>query len=80
MVTLRCTLFVAMVTNGCVNVGLAEISNLFVKYLCVVLYLQFVCVYSKVLDRDTQMDNPCSWLSDAAWDNVTELDKSDSCY
>ena len=29
-----------------------------------------------VLDREEQMDNPCSnWLSDAAWDNVTELDK-----
>eukprot|EP00795_Rhopilema_esculentum_P016694 gene16694-8141_t len=29
-----------------------------------------------VLDREEQMDNPCStWLSDTAWDNVTELDK-----
>ncbi|XP_025080372.1 dynein heavy chain 2, axonemal-like isoform X3 [Pomacea canaliculata] len=28
-----------------------------------------------VLDRDNQMDNPCSWLSDLAWDNITELDK-----
>jgi len=29
-----------------------------------------------VLDREEQMDNPCStWLSDAAWDNITELDK-----
>ncbi|XP_063305793.1 dynein axonemal heavy chain 2 [Pelobates fuscus] len=29
-----------------------------------------------VLDRDEQMDNPCtSWLSDANWDNITELDK-----
>ncbi|XP_053575482.1 dynein axonemal heavy chain 2 [Bombina bombina] len=29
-----------------------------------------------VLDREEQMDNPCSaWLSDANWDNITELDK-----
>ncbi|XP_071050357.1 dynein axonemal heavy chain 2 isoform X2 [Onthophagus taurus] len=29
-----------------------------------------------VLDRSNQMDNPCAqWLSDTAWDNVTELDK-----
>ncbi|XP_036369342.1 dynein heavy chain 2, axonemal-like [Octopus sinensis] len=29
-----------------------------------------------VIDRENQMDNPCSgWLSDAAWDNITELDK-----
>ncbi|XP_053319883.1 dynein axonemal heavy chain 2 [Spea bombifrons] len=29
-----------------------------------------------VLDRDEQMDNPCpGWLSDANWDNITELDK-----
>ena len=28
-----------------------------------------------VLDRETQMDNPCAWLNDASWDNVTELDK-----
>ncbi|KAI4461456.1 dynein heavy chain [Holotrichia oblita] len=29
-----------------------------------------------VLDRENQMDNPCSaWLNDVAWDNVTELDK-----
>ncbi|XP_032092528.1 dynein heavy chain 2, axonemal [Thamnophis elegans] len=29
-----------------------------------------------VLDREGQMDNPCtSWLSDIYWDNVTELDK-----
>ncbi|XP_006151956.1 dynein heavy chain 2, axonemal [Tupaia chinensis] len=29
-----------------------------------------------VLDREGQMDNPCtSWLADAYWDNVTELDK-----
>ncbi|XP_046574741.1 LOW QUALITY PROTEIN: dynein axonemal heavy chain 2-like [Haliotis rubra] len=29
-----------------------------------------------VIDRDNQMDNPCSgWLSDNAWDNITELDK-----
>ena len=29
-----------------------------------------------VLDREEQMDNPCSaWLSDASWDNITELDK-----
>ncbi|KAA0723088.1 Dynein heavy chain 2, axonemal [Triplophysa tibetana] len=29
-----------------------------------------------VLDKEEQMDNPCSnWLSDANWDNITELDK-----
>lgn len=30
----------------------------------------------QVLDRDAQMDNPCKWLDDALWDNITELDKS----
>lgn len=30
----------------------------------------------QVLDREGQMDNPCtSWLSDIYWDNITELDK-----
>nr|XP_028557519.1 dynein heavy chain 2, axonemal isoform X1 [Podarcis muralis]XP_028557522.1 dynein heavy chain 2, axonemal isoform X1 [Podarcis muralis] len=29
-----------------------------------------------VLDREGQMDNPCtSWLADIYWDNITELDK-----
>ncbi|XP_053218034.1 dynein axonemal heavy chain 2 isoform X2 [Podarcis raffonei] len=29
-----------------------------------------------VLDREGQMDNPCtSWLADVYWDNITELDK-----
>ncbi|PVD19154.1 hypothetical protein C0Q70_21718 [Pomacea canaliculata] len=29
-----------------------------------------------VMDRENQMDNPCTgWLSDSAWDNITELDK-----
>ncbi|KAK2155716.1 hypothetical protein LSH36_233g08055 [Paralvinella palmiformis] len=28
-----------------------------------------------VVDRDNQMDNPCPWLPDIAWDNITELDK-----
>ncbi|XP_048588102.1 dynein axonemal heavy chain 2 isoform X2 [Nematostella vectensis] len=29
-----------------------------------------------VLDREGQMDNPCTqWLTDTSWDNVTELDK-----
>ena len=29
-----------------------------------------------VLDREGQMDNPCSsWLSEQQWDNITELDK-----
>uniref|UniRef100_F6YZ23 Dynein axonemal heavy chain 2 n=1 Tax=Monodelphis domestica TaxID=13616 RepID=F6YZ23_MONDO len=29
-----------------------------------------------VLDREGQMDNPCTgWLADANWDNITELDK-----
>ena len=30
----------------------------------------------QVLDRENQMDNPCTtWLTDAAWDDITELDK-----
>lgn len=30
----------------------------------------------QVLDREGQMDNPCAtWLADAYWDNITELDK-----
>lgn len=29
-----------------------------------------------VIDRENQMDNPCTgWLTDSAWDNITELDK-----
>lgn len=29
-----------------------------------------------VLDREGQMDNPCTqWLNESSWDNVTELDK-----
>jgi dynein heavy chain len=33
-------------------------------------------LFPKVLDREGQMDNPCtSWLADAYWDNITELDK-----
>lgn len=29
-----------------------------------------------VIDKENQMDNPCTgWLSDGAWDNITELDK-----
>ncbi|KAK2860339.1 hypothetical protein Q7C36_004505 [Tachysurus vachellii] len=29
-----------------------------------------------VLDKEGQMDNPCStWLTDSNWDNITELDK-----
>ncbi|KAK7102408.1 hypothetical protein V1264_020630 [Littorina saxatilis] len=29
-----------------------------------------------VVDRDNQMDNPCTkWLVDGSWDNITELDK-----
>ncbi|MGH0188509.1 UNVERIFIED_CONTAM: hypothetical protein FKN15_030142 [Acipenser sinensis] len=29
-----------------------------------------------VLDKEGQMDNPCTgWLSDANWDNITELEK-----
>ncbi|KAF0304890.1 Dynein heavy chain 2, axonemal [Amphibalanus amphitrite] len=29
-----------------------------------------------VLDREEQMDNPCpEWLSDSAWDNITELER-----
>lgn len=30
----------------------------------------------QVLDREEQIDNPCpGWLTDIAWDNLTELDK-----
>jgi len=29
----------------------------------------------QVLDKDNQMDNPCSWLPEPAWDNISELDK-----
>lgn len=33
-------------------------------------------VFVQVLDKEGQMDNPCSsWLSDSNWDNITELDK-----
>ncbi|XP_042770547.1 dynein axonemal heavy chain 2 isoform X3 [Panthera leo] len=33
-------------------------------------------LHREVLDREGQMDNPCtSWLADAYWDNITELDK-----
>ena len=33
------------------------------------------CLTDQVLDREAQMDNPCKWLDDVAWDNITELDK-----
>lgn len=37
---------------------------------------QFFLTGGVILDRGEQMDNPCSkWLSDVAWDNITELDK-----
>jgi hypothetical protein len=37
---------------------------------------QFFLRGGVVLDRENQMDNPCSqWLLDVAWDNITELDK-----
>ena len=33
-------------------------------------------VHYQVIDRENQMDNPCTgWLTDGAWDNITELDK-----
>ena len=32
--------------------------------------------FSKVVDRESQIDNPCpGWISALAWDNLTELDK-----
>lgn len=35
-----------------------------------------VCRLFQVLDREGQMENPCSsWLADSNWDNITELDK-----
>ena len=27
------------------------------------------------MDKDNQMDNPCVWLPEPSWDNVSELDK-----
>ncbi|XP_063712783.1 dynein axonemal heavy chain 2-like isoform X4 [Symsagittifera roscoffensis] len=37
---------------------------------------QFFLKGGIVLDREEQMDNPCSqWLTDSNWDNITELDK-----
>lgn len=37
---------------------------------------QFFLKGGVVLDRENQMDNPCSnWLSDQLWDNITELAK-----
>jgi dynein heavy chain len=37
---------------------------------------QFFLKGGIVLDRENQMDNPCSqWLSDQLWDNITELSK-----
>ncbi len=33
------------------------------------------CWCLQVLDRDAQMDNPCKWLDETCWDNITELDK-----
>ena len=38
----------------------------------------FVCCLHQVLNREAQMDNPCKWLDDLLWDNITELDKSAS--
>ncbi|XP_029784654.1 dynein heavy chain 2, axonemal [Suricata suricatta] len=38
--------------------------------------LHWLSLLPQVLDREGQMDNPCSsWLADANWDNITELDK-----
>ncbi|XP_017772772.1 PREDICTED: dynein heavy chain 2, axonemal [Nicrophorus vespilloides] len=28
-----------------------------------------------VLDRENQVDNPCSWMDGTSWDNITEMDK-----
>jgi len=36
---------------------------------------QFFLKGGVVLDRENQMDNPCAWLSDQLWDNITELSK-----
>jgi dynein heavy chain, axonemal len=37
---------------------------------------QFFLKGGIVLDRENQMDNPCSnWLADRLWDNITELAK-----
>ena len=39
-------------------------------------FQQFSCFMVQVLDREGQMDNPCSsWLAEYSWDNITELDK-----
>ena len=46
-------------------------------YLCSnCLFLTCFDSVPQVLDRENQMDNPCSgWLGDVAWDNITELEK-----
>ena len=36
---------------------------------------QFFLKGGVVLDRENQMDNPCPWLADQLWDNITELAK-----
>lgn len=39
------------------------------------LVCEHVISIPQVLDREAQMDNPCGWLEDVYWDNITELDK-----
>ena len=52
-------------------------------YIHVYIYIDSIHVYTRlsyvhyqVIDSENQMDNPCTgWLTDGAWDNITELDK-----
>ena len=39
------------------------------------LYIFVLALGAQVLDRENQMDNPCPFLSEQAWDNITELEK-----
>lgn len=36
---------------------------------------QFLLRGGQVLDKESQLPNPCEWLPAAAWDNIFELDK-----
>ena len=43
---------------------------------CIFTWPWILLIFFQVLDREGQIDNPCpGWLTDIAWDNLTELDK-----